>query len=212
LQRAVRWPDCKNARDLGGLPLAGGGETRRGVLYRADSLSRLTPAGLQALRSAGVGTVIDLREAAILSIYPHPLTDDEAIRYRHLPLLPEDFPLPVPLDAYDAALDAALLPTRAVVAAILGEPSATVFHCHSGTGRTGVVSLVLLSLAGAERGALAEDYLASYDAEPAPPEAGAVVERVLARLARYGGAAAYLARAGVAEADVAALYQRLRGL
>lgn len=34
-----------NFRDLGGLPLEGGGTTAVGVLYRSDALHALTPAG-----------------------------------------------------------------------------------------------------------------------------------------------------------------------
>ena len=58
-QPLARWPStrsatstgraCFNVRDLGGLPAAGGRRTARGALVRADSLSRLTPAGWQAL-------------------------------------------------------------------------------------------------------------------------------------------------------------------
>jgi hypothetical protein len=37
-----------------------------GWLFRSDTLARLSPAGVAALRSAGVTTVIDLRDAAAL--------------------------------------------------------------------------------------------------------------------------------------------------
>ena len=35
--RVLRWDGCVNVRDLGGLPLAGGGETAYRVVVRADS-------------------------------------------------------------------------------------------------------------------------------------------------------------------------------
>jgi Tyrosine phosphatase family len=207
----VDWPGCRNARDLGGLPLVTGGVTARGVLVRADTLTRLTAAGLEALRADGVGTVIDLRDHPLLLRYPHPLDGDHTIRYRHLPLLPDDFELPIPLGAYGEALDAALPRMPAIVEAILDEPGATAFHCHSGTGRTGVLSLVLLSLAEVERAALIDDYLAGHGTEAPPPGAESAAHRVLNRLRQYGDAAAYLAQAGVADSAIEALRRRLQG-
>lgn len=195
------------------MPLIGDGETERRLLVRSDSLSRLTPAGVNALRGYGVGTILDLRESEILSIYPHPLARSGKVRYVHVPLLPEDFPLPLPLDAYDAALDAAQPRMRAIVAAIVEEPTVTVFHCHSGTGRTGILSLIFLSLAGVERAALVDDYLESHRRESAPlsTDAAAVPQRLIHRIEQHGGAAAYLASAGIAGSEIEVLRNRLVG-
>ena len=60
-ERHLGWDGVHNARDLGGLSIAGGGETRWGAVIRADSLGKLTPAGWAALQAYGVRTVIDLR-------------------------------------------------------------------------------------------------------------------------------------------------------
>ena len=38
-----------NFRDTGGTPIASGGHTRAGVLYRSDALANLSPAGREAL-------------------------------------------------------------------------------------------------------------------------------------------------------------------
>ncbi len=43
--RQLSWDGCHNVRDLGGLPLAAGGETRYRAVVRADSLGRLSEAG-----------------------------------------------------------------------------------------------------------------------------------------------------------------------
>ena len=48
--RVLVWDGCVNVRDLGGLPLEGGGETNFGVLVRADSIGTLTEAGWAALQ------------------------------------------------------------------------------------------------------------------------------------------------------------------
>ena len=59
--RHLDWDGCFNVRDLGGIPLAGGGETRRGALVRADCIDGLSAEGWSALEAHGVRTVIDLR-------------------------------------------------------------------------------------------------------------------------------------------------------
>lgn len=50
-----------NFRDTGGLPLAAGGTTRSGVLFRSAALDGLTPAGLAALAATDIGVVVDFR-------------------------------------------------------------------------------------------------------------------------------------------------------
>lgn len=60
-QRTLDWEALRNARDLGGLPIAGGGETRFGGVVRSDTLRQLTPAGWTSLSTYGVRTVVDLR-------------------------------------------------------------------------------------------------------------------------------------------------------
>ena len=50
-----------NFRDIGGLPLASGGVTRSGVLYRSDALSGLTARGLEQLAEITLGVIVDFR-------------------------------------------------------------------------------------------------------------------------------------------------------
>ena len=40
MDRDLDWAACRNVRDLGGLPTAGGGRLRRGALVRGDALER----------------------------------------------------------------------------------------------------------------------------------------------------------------------------
>ncbi|MFG2824101.1 tyrosine-protein phosphatase [Kitasatospora sp. NPDC048365] len=167
--RHLVWDGCLNVRDLGGLPLTGGGRTRPGAVVRADNLDRLTAEGWAALRSYGVRTVVDLRN------------EEE---YRPLLPLPEDVTLVrVPLDelagpqwwARFGGLDGTPLAFRpyldhcpdavaAVVAAVAhAAPGGVVVHCGAGRDRTGLAALVLLALAGADPEAVAADYRLSAD-------------------------------------------------
>jgi hypothetical protein len=72
--RVLAWDGCVDVRDLGGLPLQGGGETRFDVVVRADSIRGLTASGWQALLDYGVASAIDLRRTS------SPPTEQEARR------------------------------------------------------------------------------------------------------------------------------------
>ncbi len=67
--RVLCWDGCKNTRDLGGLKTRDGQVTRRGVIVRSDTPSRLTAAGWTALHDYGIRTIISLRT--------HGMTEDE---------------------------------------------------------------------------------------------------------------------------------------
>lgn len=71
LDRRLNWPDCRNTRDLGGLPTRSG-MTRSGIVIRSDNVASLTPAGRQAMIDYGVATVIDLRSESEVKGAPGP--------------------------------------------------------------------------------------------------------------------------------------------
>lgn len=232
--RAIAWPELLNARDLGGLP-AGAGATRFGAVVRSDSLSRLDGSGRPDLLAYGVGAIVDLRAPSELAMAPSPFRDHPG--WRHLPVLDD-----VALQAigqvngreatYRWQLDTRGPQLAAAVAAIAeAPPGGVVVHCWVGKDRTGIVTALLLELAGVDRAAIVEDYALSGPAlapvleerlrsEPdpdrrerlrrayaAPPEAMAGLLAYLE--SRYGGAAAYLVANGVAEATLARLVARL---
>ncbi|MEP6892607.1 MAG: tyrosine-protein phosphatase, partial [Gaiellaceae bacterium] len=61
--RQLSWDGCHNVRDLGGLPIAAGGETRLGAVVRADSLRRLSVSGWTNALDYGVRRIVNLRFA-----------------------------------------------------------------------------------------------------------------------------------------------------
>lgn len=79
----LRWPDLRNARDLGGIPTVDGGQIRERALVRTDNHDRLDAAGLAAIQSYGVSRIIDLRWKWEVLEQPSPLAADE--RYRLVP-------------------------------------------------------------------------------------------------------------------------------
>lgn len=214
-RRELRWPDCRNARDLGDIPLTDGGRTRRAVLVRSDSLSRLTDEGVAAVRAYGVDAVVDLRETAILGRYPYPPQLLSSVRYHHVPLLPERFPLPVPVHALREALNESAPRWAELVAAIAGARGTCVFHCHSGTGRTGLVAMVLLALVDADPQGIIADHVYAASAEPNAPHAvetrdrATAAARLVSWLTEAQGAARFLLTAGANPGDVEAVRRRL---
>lgn len=183
-ERKRHWDGFYNARDLGGLPLCGGGETRFGAYVRSADLRFTTDIGLQQAYDEGFRTVLDLRNG--FETRTEPRNPDEAIananRVPPVPeaILPEGmFGVRVPLDDTHAVefwermraerrlgtprFFAPVLretPRRVVevLRTIAAAPGGVIYHCAIGRDRTGLVTFALLSLAGVEPEAIAADY------------------------------------------------------
>jgi hypothetical protein len=118
---------------------------------------------------------------------------------------------------------------RAIVQAPAG---GVVVHCHAGKERTGVVSALLLALAGVPDQTIAEDYVASdkqlqhlyaeWAARESDPEKRSQLihgfqseaDHMLGPLtvvAEQGGIASYLRSCGLGDVDLAALQARMLG-
>jgi protein tyrosine/serine phosphatase len=200
----LRWPDLRNARDLGGIATVGGGQIRERTLIRTDNHNRLDPAGRAAIRAYGVSRIVDLRWEWEASKYPSPMAADE--RYRLVPACfdptgDED----IPPDSYRLMVDASRDRLAAALTAIAeAPPGGVVLHCHAGRDRTGVVVALALHLAGASAESIADDYALSDNSTPA------TMANTLAHLtAVYGGVADYLIGSGMTPAQLAAIRARL---
>jgi len=160
--RFLRWDGCVNVRDLGGLPLAAGGETAYRVVVRADWLPGLSQAGRRALVDYGVSLVVDLR--------PEREHENDGLDPLPVPVVRQAMdPRPVP-DAWDwpsmreayLALADRYRDQLAQALTLLGdaEPPAAI-HCAGGRDRTGIACGMALWLAGAEPDAIAADHALS---------------------------------------------------
>lgn len=158
-ERTLRWPGCANVRDLGGLPVAGGGRIRPGVLVRGDRPRR---ASVAAMLGHGVRLVVDLRSTAERAADPGPC--EPRIAWRHLPVLREEDAVLEEMAGtltgiYRRILDHGARSLAAVVSAIAhAPPGATLVHCHSGKDRTGLAIALTLTLAGVAPADVAADY------------------------------------------------------
>lgn len=168
--RAVEVDGLVNGRDLGGLPLVGGGETPEGVLYRSERPDRLEGRGWQQLRDLGVRTVVDLRLPAELEQDPVRVPGDLAARHADLDGLENRA---FWADYWENGLSGtplyylphlAAMPERtaaALEAVVTAPPGGVLFHCAGGRDRTGLLAAVLLTAVVVEREAVVADYLES---------------------------------------------------
>ncbi|MFF0297749.1 tyrosine-protein phosphatase [Kitasatospora sp. NPDC004614] len=213
-------PDVLNLRD------AGAGVYRPGLLYRSASLNRLTDEGAARLAELGIRTVVDLRSAAELEIWPdRPIGED--VQYLHLPLLPDPATTDLAWPEDQAALYPFMAETGGVAVAAAVRALATggpvLVHCAVGKDRTGLTIAVLQTLAGLHEGAVIADFLRSnvglgLDNGPVPYLDTAGAERLsrpieaahlTAALARaqelHGTLENYVLNHGASDADLAAL-------
>jgi protein-tyrosine phosphatase len=228
--RILVWDGCVNVRDLGGLPLEGGGETRFGVVVRADSVRGLTARGWQALLDYGVRSAVDLRADDELAGDP---PGEAPIRVAHTPLAPSNLDWPSVREGYVRLLDTYRPQFARAASAIAVADEAVVVHCQGGRDRTGVVVALLLAQSGVEVDAIVADhvrseeswapYLEAWYAEAeteaelgrrrrVTAPAGRAMAEVLEHVeAAYGGPAAYLTGGGTSPQDLDRLVLRLRG-
>ena len=89
--RWLRLDGTANTRDLGGLPISGGGRTVPGRILRSDNLQTLSEADVRRLvDEVGLCEVLDLRTTAeILLEGRGPLRAVPSVTHRHFTLLPE---------------------------------------------------------------------------------------------------------------------------
>ncbi|MDI1288337.1 MAG: tyrosine-protein phosphatase [bacterium] len=217
----IRWVTLEgayNVRELGGLS-AGDRVTASDVLYRGDTLDRVTAGDVNVLtRRLGLRAVVDLRSEAEVG-GSAPWMSAHGIAYHHVPLFDltgeagsavrGDLASNVPA-AYRRML-ALATPAMAEIVSVVADRDAaggpTLVHCAAGKDRTGIVVAVLLSAVGASDETVITDYLATgerladvraalarramYTAGPKslPPFSAAPVETVLTVLREEYGGA-----------------------
>lgn len=154
-----------NLRDLGGLPVHGGGRVRKGVLLRSalPLPDDVVPEGT----AWPPRVVIDLRSAEELQV-EHPLAATGAVVH-HVPLLSALRPGVAPPEQL-AGLYQLMLDTTAdhlvnIVEVVADAPGPTLVHCFAGKDRTGISVALLLSLVGVPREQVVTDYLRTLDNE-----------------------------------------------
>ncbi|HKB19482.1 MAG TPA: tyrosine-protein phosphatase [Gaiellaceae bacterium] len=248
--RDLLWDGLLNVRDLGGHPTEDGGETKFDSIIRADSVRQLSGAGWAALVDYGVKTIVDLRTNDELAADP---PTELPVEVRHIPFFETDTE---DWKEVESKLEAAARTARDVptatrevyliflehfgrnvaeaIRAIANAPEGgVVIHCAGGKDRTGLLTALLLHIAGVGIDEIAADYALSEERLRPRHEqwfAEAETEEERERLKRFsqtpaesirgvfeelerrhGSVEGYLRQAGLTEDELDRAKARLRG-
>ncbi|MEV6771693.1 tyrosine-protein phosphatase [Nocardia sp. NPDC051030] len=172
MDRWVEFAEIDNVRDLGGLPVEGGGTTRFGVVFRSSTLQQATGDDLSHLTGElGLRTVIDLRLPDEVEREGYGLIADAGLHIANLPIRKSP-------QSSLAARDLVPDKTRVDLTELYGQLLAgsgehivesvrliidpdrrsVLFHCAAGKDRTGVLAAVLLDAVGVAAEVVADDY------------------------------------------------------
>lgn len=177
-----------NTRDLGGLPTGDGRKIRHKKLIRSGKLYKIPKSTVNALKKAGVKTVIDLR--IFTESEQHPDTLWEGVNYVHLPVLctatpgitreknmritmvreskriKEEFGT---ADNYMSEMYCSILlndePQQLLKQAlrlIIDNEDCILWHCSGGKDRAGILAMLVESLLGVSEEVIVADYVASH--------------------------------------------------
>jgi protein-tyrosine phosphatase len=165
-----------NFRDLGGYPTSDGRRLRKGMVFRSDHLSRLTPRDHQLLSRLRFKLVCDFRTVQEQRLAPDRLPEDGSCRLFHLPVQVSGFDPATVMDRLRAG-DASWLtmdfmvelyrryldefgPVWGQVLRLAAAPEnlPLVFHCTGGKDRTGICAALLLLVLGVPEETVLHDH------------------------------------------------------
>ena len=160
-----------NIRDIGGYPTCDGQTTQWKRFLRSDGLHALHEADMQVLLDYGVRLVVDLRLPMELRSAPNVFSGSELVQYRHQSFLDEAVLKRIEKEpvqnrthlradqGYRSWLDHCQPSVRDVLVSLSdNDAGVALYHCSGGKDRTGLVTALLLGLAGVPDELIAADY------------------------------------------------------
>lgn len=165
LCRHVALEGSYNIRDIGGYAALDGRSTRWRTFLRADSLSTLSVESQRLLLEYPVRTIIDLRRTAELRKAPALFADSPTLRYVNISLLEDEQQVRAAQSLqtfYRLILETCQEQIRQIFTFLAAEALfPCLVHCTIGKDRTGLITALLLSLAGVPAHIIAHDYALS---------------------------------------------------
>lgn len=145
------WTGTMNTRDLGGTPTADDKQIRFQRFIRSDAPCKITAGEKDFLLEHNVKTVIDLRNEGIAERSPNAFVSDRRFFCYNFPLGAN---IKVPGSADGVVQNYCdMLENEIVISDIFKKMADSkggiLFHCQEGKDRTGLISAILLLLAGA---------------------------------------------------------------
>lgn len=234
-----------NVRDLGDYPTQDGRVTQWKTLIRAGNLDKISPAAQQQLVDYGLKTIIDLRDEWEVESYPNPFIQSDHVSYVNLPLIgnaladsdawkSEKGSYTEVHELYARYLTHCQPQIGAIIEALADSENCTLFHCHAGKDRTGIIAALVLGAVGVSNVVVAQDYALSEDQimhlreewreyamehgqdmarferlHAAKPHT--ILTMLSALKEHYGDVAGYLASCGVSQSQIERLQVRFVG-
>lgn len=172
-ERLLPLEKMTNTRDLGGYETQGGMFTKAHKYIRGSSPTHSTQEDLKKLKDYGVEVVVDLRSPFEKSQGENPFKKDEDVEYYEVNLFDS-----LASEAKDAQfkeyrdlggvyvymLEHRKKEIKDIFDIFIKHSyECTLFHCTSGKDRTGVISILLMDLAGCHEYDIVKDYSETYE-------------------------------------------------
>ncbi|MDR1469111.1 MAG: tyrosine-protein phosphatase [Spirochaetaceae bacterium] len=179
-RQPMRIEGLDNIRDIGGYKTADGKTVKKGLLYRADALSKMTPNGIAQFERLNIGYIFDLRSDGEIARKPDPAIKGAAYYQTRVadttatliwPSTDEEtyafYSGPASRNYYIAASEYMVIATQSreslktilTIARENKESKGLIWHCSGGKDRTGYISAVFLSLLGVDNETIIQEYL-----------------------------------------------------
>lgn len=168
----VRLPliGSRNTRDLGGYPTLKS-VTKFNAILRSDDITNLNECDKKFLKKYGLKNIIDLRSKSEVETNPNPYENDSEYNYINISLMKEVAPEKMKemqlkmmdrnflVNFYIEIIDNLQDKVKQVLDYILNSEGVTMYHCTAGKDRTGVISMLILGVAGVKK----EDIISNYE-------------------------------------------------
>ncbi len=216
-----------NTRDLGGFRVSSGGYTKWGRMIRSDVMKYASEADIALLKQKMITTVIDERSQKDVKKAPCSLQSVDGICYWNIPI-EEGSGVPNSADDVSATYMriAEAENIKNIFEVMADAPDGVIFHCTAGKDRTGVISAILLLLAGVSEKDITWDYLVTKECnEPRfelihknfpdidmtiiVPQERYILEFLKAFCNKYGTAHNYLHTLGLSEDKISSILRKL---
>jgi len=148
---------------LGGYPVSGGSFTAYGRFIRSDAPTTLTEGDIRLLEENRITTVVDLRTEAEAEAMPCACRGLPTVHYYNISMFGGAI-LPASVEEIPSYY-LGMVKDHHTIAEIMhlmaASPAGVLYHCAAGKDRTGVLTALLLSLAGVSEADIQTDYQAS---------------------------------------------------
>lgn len=171
-QRKIHIDGLLNTRDLGGYETQGSSFTKSGRFIRSGNLANVIPQIVNDIYEQGIEVVIDLRSKLEASKQPSVLLDHENIIYYHVEL-DQKVSTEIQLDNIEQYSQMSLFyiylleQNKTKIKEIFNlfnehKYQKIAYHCLAGKDKTGIISALLMDIAGCHEYDIVKDYSESY--------------------------------------------------